>query len=221
MTMFFDFKELDPKDRYKLITATVVPRPIALVSTRNDDGSTNAAPFSFFNVFSEDPPLVVLGLQTKPDSNLKDTTHNIRMTGEFVVNLVDEDIADQMVACASAFPKDESEVGPAGLSLTAATHIDVDYITEAPVALECRRVTVLQFAKTRDLAIGEIVGLHARDGLIDPETMRINWDAYNPVGRLYADQYIRTHDRFTMRIPDPQDVLNGNYASQVKNKNQD
>tara|TARA_Y100001947_G_scaffold42094_1_gene34826 strand:- start:286 stop:936 length:651 start_codon:yes stop_codon:yes gene_type:complete len=216
--MFFDFKELGPKDRYKLITATVVPRPIALVTTRNENGSINAAPFSFFNVFSEDPPLVVLGLQSKPGLSLKDTTHNIRLTGEFVVNMVDESIAERMVACAADFPKNESEIGPAGLSLTPSEHIDVDYISEAPVALECRRVTVLQFAKTRDLAIGEIVGLHAKEGLIDLETKRINWDNYNPIGRLYANQYIRTHDRFSMSIPSPEDIISGKFKNFTEEK---
>ncbi len=205
--MFFDFSELNPKDRYKLITSTVVPRPIALVSTRNDDGSTNAAPYSFFNVFSEDPPLVVLGLGSRPDSRMKDTTQNIRTTGEFVVHLVDEDIAEQMVVCASGFPENESEIGPAGFTLAASKHIDVDYIVDAPIALECRRVTVLQFAKTRDLAIGEILGLHARNGLIDPDTLYLDWDQYNPIGRLYGDQYIRTHDRFSMKIPDYGDIV--------------
>ena len=207
--MFLDFESLAPKDRYKLLTATVVPRPIALVSTRNEDGSTNAAPFSFFNVFSEDPPLVVLGLQSKPDLSLKDTTHNIRLTGEFVVNLVDESIAGKMVVCAADFPKNDSEIDAAGFTLGASKNIDVDYIVEAPVSLECRRVTVLQFAKTRDLAIGEIVGMHARDGLIDPDTLRVNWDIYNPIGRLYGDQYIRTHDRFSMSIPAYEDAAQG------------
>ncbi len=103
--MFLDFEKLDPKERYKLITASVVPRPIALVTTRNKDGSTNAAPFSFFNVFSEDPPLVVLGLQTKPDKSLKDTATNIRNTGEFVVNLVDKKMVKKMVVCAADFPE--------------------------------------------------------------------------------------------------------------------
>ena len=79
--MFFDFEELGPKDRYKLITATVVPRPIALVTTRNENDSINFAPFSYFEFYSEDPPLVVLGLQSKPDLILKDTTHNISLTG--------------------------------------------------------------------------------------------------------------------------------------------
>ena len=216
--MFFDFEELGPKDRYKLITATVVPRPIALVTTRNENGSINAAPFSFFNVFSEDPPLVVLGLQSKPGLSLKDTTHNIRLTGEFVVNMVDESIAERMVACAADFPKNESEIGPSGLSLTPSEHIDVDYISEAPVALECRRVTVLQFAKTRDLAIGEIVGLHAKEGLIDLETKCINWDNYNPIGRLYANQYIRTHDRFSMSIPSPEDIISGKFKNFTEEK---
>jgi len=216
--MFFDFEELGVKDRYKLITATVVPRPIALVTTRNENGSINAAPFSFFNVFSEDPPLVVLGLQSKPDLSLKDTTHNIRLTGEFVVNMVDESIAERMVACAADFPKTESEIGPAGLSLTPSEHIDVDYISEAPVALECRRVTVLQFAKTRDLAIGEIVGLHAKEGLIDLETKSINWDNYNPIGRLYANQYIRTHDRFSMSIPSPEDIISRKFKNFTEEK---
>ena len=214
--MFFDFQLLEPKDRYKLITATIVPRPIALVSTRNEDGSTNAAPFSFFNVFSFYFPLVVLGLQYNPDLTLKDTTHNIRMTGEFVVNLVDEDIASQMVACAANFPRGENETSSAGLTLTLSENIDVDYIAEAPIALECRRVTVLQFAKTRDLAIGEIMGLHAREGIIDKDTLRVNWDNYNPIGRLYADQYIRTHDRFTMSIPSHQDVISGKYKNQPR-----
>ena len=210
--MFLDFGQLAVKDRYKLLTATVVPRPIALVSTRNEDGSTNAAPFSFFNVFSEDPPLVVLGLQSKPDSSPKDTTRNIRLTGEFVVNLVDEEIAEKMVICAADFPKDESEIPAANLTLAKSRNIDVDYIVDAPVSLECRRVTVLQFAKTRDLVVGEIVGFHAREGLIDPDTLRINWDKYNPIGRLYADQYIHTHDRFSMRIPAYEDAANGEYS---------
>ena len=213
--MFLDFEQLAVKDRYKLLTATIVPRPIALVSTRNEDGSTNAAPFSFFNVFSEDPPLVVLGLQSKPDLSPKDTAHNIRLTGEFVVNLVDESIAEKMVICAADFPKGESEISVAGLSLAKSEKINVDYIVDAPVSFECRRVTVLQFAKTRDLAIGEIVGLHAREGLIDPDTLRINWDKYHPIGRLYADQYVHTHDRFSMRILAYEDAVNGERSKKI------
>ena len=199
--LFLDFESLAARDRYKLITATIVPRPIALVTTRNADGGTNCAPFSFFNVFSEDPPLVVLGLQSRPDFKLKDTTENIRRSGEFVVHMVDESIVEAMVLCAANFPPGVSEIPAAGFTLERSPKVDVDRILEAPFSFACRRVTVLQFAKTRDLAIGEILGLSARDGLIEEATLRVNWAAYHPVGRLFASHYTRTRDRFSHDIP--------------------
>ena len=199
--MFLDFEKLEPKSRYKLITASIVPRPIALVTTRNKDGSTNAAPFSFFNVFSEDPPLVVLGLQTKPDKSLKDTTTNIRNTGEFVVNLVDDKMVEKMVVCASDYPKGESEPVHAGLKLSQSKKINVDYITESPFSFECKRLTVLQFSNTRDLAIGEILGMHARKSLIDLKNYHVNWNKYHPIGRLFASHYIYTDNTLSLQIP--------------------
>ena len=199
--MFLDFEKLEPKNRYKLITASIVPRPIALVTTKNKDGSTNAAPFSFFNVFSEDPPLVVLGLQTKPDKTLKDTTYNIKNTGEFVVNLVDDKMAEKMVACSADYPKGESEPIHAELNLSQSKKINVDYITESPFSFECKSITVLQFSNTRDLAIGEIMGMHAKRRLIDLKNYHINWSKYNPVGRLFASHYIYTDNTFSLRIP--------------------
>src|SRR6188768_4009920 len=95
-----DFTTLPAQDRYKLLCALVVPRPIALVTTLGPDGIVNAAPFSFFNVFAEEPPLVVLGLQERPGGGLKDTSAHIRDRGAFVVNLVDEAIGAQMNQCA-------------------------------------------------------------------------------------------------------------------------
>ena len=199
--MFLDFEKLEPKSRYKLITASIVPRPIALVTTRNKDGSTNAAPFSFFNVFSEDPPLVVLGLQTKPDKSLKDTTTNIRNTGEFVVNLVDDKMVEKMVVCASDYPKGESEPVHAGLKLSQSKKINVDDITESPFSFECKRITVLQLSNTRDLAIGEILGMHARKSLIDYKNYHVNWNKYHPIGRLFASHYIYTDNTLSLQIP--------------------
>ncbi len=92
----YDLATMEQHDRYKLLISLVIPRPIALVTTLGPTGVVNAAPFSFFNVFSEDPPLVVLGLQAKPGGGLKDTSAHIRDRGEFVVNLVDEAIGEQM-----------------------------------------------------------------------------------------------------------------------------
>ena len=200
--MHFDFETLPPRERYKLLTETVVPRPIALVTTLAGDGAVNAAPISFFNVFSEDPALLVLGLEGDRDGGYKHTTQNIYECGEFAVNLVDESIAGAMVICAARFPKAVCELPFAGLTEAASVKIKPPRIAEAPVSLECRSYKMLQVSDSRVLAIGEVVAMHVRDGLIDKTTGRLNQDRYNPVGRLSADFYIRTGDRFEMTIPE-------------------
>jgi flavin reductase (DIM6/NTAB) family NADH-FMN oxidoreductase RutF len=105
----FNFAELQPSQRYKLLCGLVVPRPIALVTSISREGIVNAAPFSFFNVFSEHPALLVLGLQHNQDGSPKDTTRNIHLSGEFVVNLVDEALAEAMNLTATDFPPGEGE----------------------------------------------------------------------------------------------------------------
>ncbi len=199
-----DFADLAPRDRYKLLIATIVPRPIALVTTQGLDGVVNAAPFSFFNVFSEDPALIVLGLQHKPDNSAKDTTRNIAETNSFVVHLVDEDLADAMNVCAISFPPGVSEVEMAGLTLARSVQVPVPRIVEAPFALECRRETSLVFGPQRELLIGEVLHLHARAGLLDLATMRIDSDAYAPIGRLHGNVYARQGDRFELNRESPQ-----------------
>ena len=133
-----DFSTLPLAIRYKLLAALVVPRPIALVTTAGKEGVINAAPFSFFNVFSEDPALVVLGLQSRPDGTPKDTLKHIRETGIFVVNLVDEAMAERMNTCSIDFPSNVSEIGVAGFAILPGVGVPVPRIAEAPVALECR-----------------------------------------------------------------------------------
>jgi flavin reductase (DIM6/NTAB) family NADH-FMN oxidoreductase RutF len=201
------FADLAPYERYKLLCATIVPRPIALVTTLGPDGTVNAAPYSFFNVFSEDPALIVLGLQHKPDHSPKDTTRNIARSGQFVVNLVDEALAEGMNVCAIDFPSDVSEVAVAGLSLKAGIEIPVPHIAEAPFALECRREVSLAFGPQRELLVGEVLRLHARPGLLDGERLRIDTGAYRPVGRLFGDSYARQGDRFTLERPSYADWL--------------
>jgi flavin reductase (DIM6/NTAB) family NADH-FMN oxidoreductase RutF len=165
------FRELDPQDRYKLLCGVVVPRPIALVTTLDENGSVNAAPFSFFNVFSEDPPLLVLGLQHKADFSPKDTTRNIHRSGQFVVHLVDEALA---------------------------IDIDVPRLAAAPFALECRQHVALAFGPGRELLVGEVLRLHAREGLIDREKMYVDFDVYRPVGRLFGNLYAAQRDTFAL-----------------------
>jgi flavin reductase (DIM6/NTAB) family NADH-FMN oxidoreductase RutF len=194
----FDFATLPGPQRYKLLTGLVVPRPIALVTTLGPGGIVNAAPFSFFNVFSEDPPLVVLGLQSKPDGTPKDTPTNLRETGSFVVNLVDEALGERMNVCAVDFPRDVSEIEAAGLTLLPGVTGPVPRIAEAPAALECRHYLTLEVSRARRLSIGQIVYLHARAGILDPATLRVNIGAYRPLARLYGNLYARLGEVFAL-----------------------
>lgn len=199
------FAAIAPRERYKLLCATVIPRPIALVTTIDSAGIVNAAPFSFFNVFSEEPALVVLGLQHKAGNVAKDTTRNIAETGMFCINMVDEALAEAMNICAIDFPPELSEVEAAGLSLAPGVDVPVPHLAEAPFALECRRTVALTFGPGRELMVGEVLRLHARDGLLDPDTLRIVSDRYHPVGRLFADGYARQKDRFDLKRETYQD----------------
>ncbi|MGI9418303.1 MAG: flavin reductase family protein [Geminicoccaceae bacterium] len=197
--MHFDLSELDAKDRYKLIAGLVVPRPIALVTTLGESGTHNAAPYSFFNAFSEDPPLVVLGLGINERGDDKDTAVNIRDGGEFVVNLVDEPLAEAMNICAIDFPPDVSEVEAAGLELVPSARVAPARLKAAPVSMECIHFQTLHPGRNRYLVIGEIVMIHAAADILDPETLRIDRDRYAPIGRLFGGGYCRTHDRFDIR----------------------
>ncbi len=192
------FADLDLRERYKLLCATIVPRPIALVTTLGRNGIVNAAPFSFFNVFSEDPPLVVLGLEHRPGPVLKDTTLNIAQSGDFVVNLVDEDLAEAMNVCAVDFPPEVSEIDAAALRLSPGVDVAVPHVAQAPFALECRRTVSLAFGAHRELLVGEVLRLHAREGMIDPDRLRVT-EAYRPVGRLFGEVYARQRDRFELK----------------------
>ncbi len=193
-----DFGILPPQDRYKLLCSLVVPRPIALVTTVGPGGVVNAAPFSFFNVFAEDPALVVLGLQARPDGSLKDTAAHIRDIGAFVVNLVDEALAERMNICAVDFPADTSELDAAGFTKLPSHSIPVPYIAEAVASLECRHYQTLEVKNGRRLCIGEVVYLHARPGIIDPARLYVNLEAYKPVARLFANLYAPLGKPFTM-----------------------
>lgn len=196
--MEFDFSTLPPATCYKLLVATVVPRPIALVSTLGADGVVNAAPFSFFNLMGDDPPLVILSIEDRPEGGRKDTSRNLLHNGEFVVNLVDEDIVERMHACSHDFPPGVSEPQEVGFALAASQAVKPPRIAQAPISLECRLLQTVDLKPTRVLALGQVVWMHARDGLIDPHTLRVNAERYFPVGRLYADRYTRTRDAFAV-----------------------
>ncbi len=196
--MHIDLTDLPASERYRLLINLVIPRPIALITTRDATGQDNAAPFSFFNVLGEDPPLVVVSMNRRSDGRLKDTTRNMADRGEFVVNLVDEPIAEAMGICALEFPPDDSELDAAGLSLHPAVSVDAGLIAQSPVSLECRVHTSLDMGPERRVVLATVSWLHVRDGLIDPQNRRIRDDAYHPIGRLYARTYCTTRDRFAL-----------------------
>lgn len=197
--MHFNLDELKATDRYKLIAGLVVPRPIALVTTLGVNGSHNAAPFSFFNAFSEDPPLIILGVGANIRGEDKDTVVNIQDGAEFVVNLVDEPLAEAMNICAFDFPPDVSEIDVAGLELLPSELIAPARLKEAPVSMECVHYQTLRPGNNRYLVIGEIKVIHVNDQIVDPETLRIDRDRYAPIGRLFGGGYCRTQDRFEIK----------------------
>lgn len=193
--------DLSPDRIYKLLVSTVMPRPIALVSTLNEDGSPNAAPFSFFNVFSNAPPLLVIGIEgSKRDDGKphKDTARNIIARGEFVVNLVSHAMAAPMVASAIDFPEGVSEFEEAGFTPRASKQIAVPGIAESPVSFECRLFNTVPLPFNRSLVTGEIVHLHVIDAAID-DKLHVDPDALDLIGRMHgAGWYTRTRDRFEM-----------------------
>lgn len=194
--MRFDFQELSAAQRYKLLGGLVVPRPIALVTSCSRDGHENAAPFSFFNVLAEEPPMIVLGIGVSGSGGAKDTTNNIRDTGEFVVNLVDEDLAEAMNVTAVDFPPEMSELEAAGLTLVPSLKVKPGRIAESPVNLECRRYVTLQPGPERYIILGEVLLMHVRDGVLDAENLRSSPEHYHPIGRMFGGGYCTTRERF-------------------------
>lgn len=201
MTLSLDMDVMAPALRYKLLTAVVVPRPIAWVTTLGEDGTVNAAPYSFFNIFGQDPALVILGLEHHADGTPKDTTANIRRSGEFVINIVTPDLTDAMVGTAAAYPSDVSEAEALGLKLAPSVHVAPPRLADVPVAIECRLLDTMTFSSERDIVVGRAVGLSARDGLIDTETWRVEWGGTYPVARLFADRYARLEEIDRSAIP--------------------
>ena len=193
--MEFDFTRLSAEDRYKLLVSFVVPRPIALVGTVGRDGVSNAAPISFFNVFAQTPPLLILGIQGKADGSLKDTTRNILDTGEFVVNMVDQSIAEPMIVCSVDFPPEVDETAMAGLHLIPSRAVKPGRIAEAPAAFECRLERTIDYPN-RCLVFGEVVHMHVGDDFIDAETLHVRAPRYCPIARLHADFYISSGNQY-------------------------
>jgi len=192
-----DFESITAYQRYKLMASLIVPRPIALVTTLGETGVVNAAPFSMFNMLGEDPPIVMLSINRLKDGRLKDTAANILRTGERVVHMSDEPMAQKMHDCGEAFPSDVSELTAVGLTPVPSHSVAPPRIEEAPVAFECLLHEKLE-TESRYVFIGRILRMAARTGLIDTVAWRVNLREYHPVARFGASFYTRTNDRFSL-----------------------
>ena len=186
---------------YPILASLVVPRPIALVTTVSADGKINAALFSFFNVLGANPPVVAFATGDCDDGTPKDTALNVRATHEFVVNLVDETIAEKMNLCAASLPFGENELAHAGLTSAPSSVVKPPRIAEAPVSLECVEWGTLQIGGNR-IVIGLVKRLQLREELFDAEKQRIHSDRLHLIGRMASPHwYCKTRDRFEMIRP--------------------
>ncbi len=182
-------------DNYKVLTNLVVPRPIAWISSLGRDGVVNLAPYSFFNAVGSDPLYVVVGIGAAGGDGLKDTLRNIQAGGDFVVNLVTEELLGAMNLSAAEFPPDESEVTAASLHVAPSVRVKAPRLAQAQASLECR-LHSSQPIGSNTLIIGEVVMFHVADRLVGP---RLHIQDFAPIGRLGSPSlYCRTTDRFEL-----------------------
>lgn len=202
--MLFDFAELSGRERYKLLVATVTPRPIAWVVSQNLHGRLNAAPFSFFNAFSGDPAVVGFAVSSHEPGRPKDTRRNIRETGEFVVNLVSEEAAAAMVVTAIEFEEVVNELAEAELETIPSVHVKPPRLAVSPVSMECKLLQIVELGADTGLILGQVLAMHVRDdAVLDPGQRRIDTPKLKLIGRMHGTGwYARTSDLFEIeRIP--------------------
>lgn len=198
----FAVAELTPRDAYKLLIGLVVPRPIGFATTLNADGTVNAGPYSFFNAFASDPCIVALGIEVKADRRDKDTARNILERREFVINIVDDALAEAMNVCAIDFPEGEDEVAAAGLTPAPSETVSVPRIAEAPAHLECRLWQAVPVVASRTIVLGEVLHMAVRADAVDAEKLYVDPDRLDAIGRLGGPGYARIRDNFAIdRIP--------------------
>jgi flavin reductase (DIM6/NTAB) family NADH-FMN oxidoreductase RutF len=190
----FDLESLDPRDRYFLMTASVIPRPIAWVSSQDRDGRRNLAPFSYFNMCSATPPIV----HFTTTAGRKDSRDNVLATGEFVVNVVTPAVASAMRISSAAFPSDVDEFEMADVTPEASRRVAPPRVAEAAVALECRLRQSVQIGEGT-MIFGDVIHLRVapdvwRDGRIDPSLLQ-------PLGRLSGMRYATVDDVYRLELP--------------------
>lgn len=216
--MLFEFGKIPPREGYKLLVSTVTPRPIAWVTSQNAAGRLNAAPFSFFNCFAGDPPVIGIGMGSHEPGRPKDTRLNIRETKEFVVNLVSEDMAEAMNITAIEFEPSVNEIEEADLETIPSVHVKPPRIAASPVSMECTLRQIVDLGPDNGLVLGNVLAMHVRDDLVlDPAKHYIDTPRLKLIGRMHGTGwYARTSDLFQMdRIPRGNWALHGDKKTPV------
>ena len=200
--MKFNMEEATHRQTYNLLIGLVAPRPIAWITSMNEDGRLNAAPFSAYNYLCTDPPIIGVGVTDRPSASFvpKDTARNIRRTGEFVVNVVTEDLARQMNICATDFPSEVNELDMAGLNTAPSQVVKVPRIQQAHAALECREYTTMEIGRSR-IILGRVVAIYIEDKFVDPAGPYVRAEELHAIGRMNGlGSYVKTRDSF-LTIP--------------------
>lgn len=196
---FFDLSSTESRDNYKLLSGLVVPRPIGWIGTRRANGSNNLAPFSFFNVVSSAPPVVLFSAGSHPDRP-KDSSTLAEETGEFTVNIVSEDVVEAMSVTSGSFSADDDEFGIAGLTAVSGSVVNAPLVAESPANLECRVAQIIELGNGRTrLVVGDVVAIHVESRVLDGT--RVDNDALRAVGRMAGNTYIDTRSRFEITRP--------------------
>ncbi|HTD96401.1 MAG TPA: flavin reductase family protein [Edaphobacter sp.] len=194
--MEFNVEKAKGRETYNLLIGLVAPRPIAWVTSMNESGGLNAAPFSAYNYVCTDPPIIAMGVTDRPTGGFvpKDTARNIRRTGEFVVNVVTEDLLPQMNICATDFPPEVDELQMAGLTTAPSSVVKVPRIQQAHAALECREYTTMEIGRSR-IILGRVVSIYVEDKYLDPSGPYIKADELHAIGRMNGlGLYTRTRE---------------------------
>ncbi|HVW20433.1 MAG TPA: flavin reductase family protein [Opitutaceae bacterium] len=196
--MFYEVSQTAQRDIYNLIIGLVAPRPIAWVTSLDGKGRLNAAPFSAFNYVALDPPMVAIGVANRAGPGLvpKDTGLNIRESGEFVVNVVSEELVQQMNVCAVDFPRGVNEVEVAGLRTAPSSLVKAPRLADSPASLECREHSTIRVGRS-SIVLGSVVAIHVQDRFIDPAGPYVKAEEVHAVGRMNGlGRYVRTRDAF-------------------------
>lgn len=201
--MQLDPRTLEPISVYKLLISSVVPRPIAWVSSVDATGVHNLAPFSYFMAITDEPPTIAFSCSARAGAGKKDTLRNVEETGEFVVNIADDDRAEAMNLSSGDYPPDVDEFAVTRLTAAPSAVVKAPRVAEAPINMECKLVQVLPVGKKANLVIGQVVQWHVRDDVYDAATGRLDMHRLRPVGRLCGNLYSHIHQIFEMKRPSP------------------